>query len=186
MFALLAAAGAFVLVALAAIVLYNRLIRLRNGCDNAWSDIDVQLKRRHDLIPNLVETVRGYATHERTVFEEVTEARGRARAADEPAARADAEQALGRAITRLFAVVEAYPELRASEGFRKLQSELAAVEHDIQNARRYYNAIVRDLNTAVETIPSNVVAAGAGIGRRPYFQLDSRDEAAAPRVDLAR
>jgi LemA protein len=166
------------------IVLYNRLVSLRNASESAWSDIDVQLGRRHDLIPNLVETVKGYASHEQKTFQEVTEARSRALAASGPGEQSGAENALGRAIGHLFAVAEAYPALRASDNFRELQSELSAIEAAIQNARRYYNAIVRDLNTACDTFPSNLVAGSFGIDKREYFELESPDARQAPQVDF--
>jgi len=176
-----------VAAALVALVvgLYNRLVRLRNGSESAWSDIDVQLKRRHNLIPNLVETVKGYAQHEQTTFAEVTEARGQAQRAHGPGEQSGAESGLGRAIGRLFAVAEAYPELKANQNFQQLQSELSAIEGAIQNARRYYNAIVRDLNTACDTFPSNVVAVGFGVAKKDYFELDSRDQRVAPQVDFS-
>jgi LemA protein len=172
-------------VAGAATLLYNRLVRLRNGCESAWSDIDVQLKRRYELIPNLVETVKGYAAHERATFEEVTRARSAAMSEHTPAARGQAESELTRSLRSLFAVAERYPELRANENFLSLQSELAKLEEAIQSARRYYNAIVRDLNTAVESFPSNLVAGYFGIGRREYFELDSAAERQAPQVSFA-
>jgi LemA protein len=175
---------AVALVALG-IALYNRLVRLRNGCESAWSDIDVQLKRRHNLIPNLVETVKGYARHEQQTFAEVTEARSRAQQATGPAGQSGAESSLGRALGHLFAVAEAYPELEASENFQQLQTDLSAIEAAIQNARRYYNAIVRDLNTACDAFPSNVVAGWFGIGKRDYFELDSPEARQVPRVDFA-
>ena len=179
--AVLVVAGA---VAALLVSLYNRLVRLRNGAQGAWSDIDVQLRRRHDLVPNLVETVKGYARHEQRTFAEVTEARGRAQRAGGVSDRSGAEQDLGRAIAHLFAVAEAYPELRASENFQQLQGELSSVEEAIQNARRYYNAIVRDLNTGCETFPSNLVAGWFGISRMDYFELESPEARAAPRVDF--
>jgi len=177
------------LIALAAaaliVVLYNRLVRLRNAGENAWSDIDVQLKRRHDLVPNLVETVKGYAAHEQKTFQEVTEARGRAAQAGDRGERAGAESALSTALTHLFAVAEAYPELRASDNFQSLQGELSTIEDAIQNARRYYNAIVRDLNTACDTIPSSLVAGLFGIGKAEYFELDAHEERQAPTVSFS-
>ncbi len=173
-------------VALAAFVvgIYNRLVKLRNASESAFSDVDVQLKRRRDLIPNLVETVKGYASHEQKTFQEVTEARNRAAAATGPGEKGTAETALGRAIANVFAVAEAYPELRASENFQQLQSELSKLEDVIQNARRYYNAIVRDLNTAVETFPSNLVAGGFGFAKSEYFELDSPEDRQAPQVEF--
>jgi LemA protein len=174
------------LVALAALVvsLYNRLVRLRNASENAWSDIDVQLKRRYELIPNLVETVKGYARHEQGTFTQVTEARTRAMAASAPGEKAAAEGDLTRVLKSLFAVAEAYPELRANENFLALQGELSKVEEVIQSARRYYNAVVRDLNTACETFPSNLVASTFGFSKREYFELDAEAERSAPTVSF--
>jgi LemA protein len=174
----LAAAGAY------AVGLYNRLVRLRNGSDGAWSDIDVQLKRRCELVPNLVETVKGYAAHEAGTLERVTAARGAVLGAREPAERAAAESSLSRAIGSLLAVAEAYPQLEADEAFGTLQRELSALEDAIQNARRYYNALVRDLNTACESFPSNFVADAFGFTKRDYFELDSPEERSAPAVQF--
>ena len=165
--------------------LYNRFIRLKNGAASAWSDIDVQLKRRWELVPNLVETVKGYASHERATFEEVTRARGAAMSAAAPADKAAAETTLTTSLRSLFAVAEQYPELRANQNFLSLQQELSGLEDALQNARRYYNAVVRDLNTAVETFPGNLVAGMFGIGKREYFELGSDAERAAPRVSFA-
>jgi LemA protein len=175
-----------VLVVLGVLVvsLYNRFVRLRNGADAAWSDIDVQLKRRYELIPNLVETVKGYASHEKATFEEVTRARAGAMQAAAPADRAQAETALTASLRSLFAVAERYPELRANQNFLALQQELSTLEDAIQNARRYYNAVVRDLNTAVETFPGNLVAGMVGIGKRDYFELGSEAERTAPHVSF--
>ena len=164
--------------------IYNRLVKLRNASEGAFSDIDVQLKRRRDLIPNLVETVKGYASHEQQTFKEVTEARSRAANAAGTAEKASAESALGRAIANVFAVAEAYPELRASENFQQLQAELSKIEDAIQNARRYYNAIVRDLNTAVESFPNNLIANSFGFAKGEYFELDSPEDRQAPQVDF--
>ena len=166
------------------VVLYNRLVRLRNASEGAWSDIDVQLKRRHNLVPNLVETVKGYASHEQKTFMEVTQARGQAQRASGPAEQGGAESALTRAIGHLFAVAEAYPELRASENFQQLQGELSALEDAIQNARRYYNALVRDLNTACDTFPSNLVAGWWSIAKKEYFELDTPEARSVPAVDF--
>jgi LemA protein len=176
--------GVVVLVLLYLGWTYNRLISLNRRADGAWSDIDVQLKRRWELVPNLVETVKGYAAHERTTFEEVTRARGAAMEARDPAAKAQAETGLTQSLRSLFAVAERYPELRANQNFLALQTELSTLEEAIQNARRYYNAIVRDLNTAVETFPGNLVAGMFGIGRRDYFELGSEAERSAPRVSF--
>jgi LemA protein len=165
-----------------AITLYNRLVRLKNGSESAWSDIDVQLKRRWELIPNLVETVKGYARHEQATLEQVTAARSQAMQARTPAEHGAAEANLSGVLRSLFAVAEAYPELRANENFLGLQRELSGLEDAIQNARRYYNAIVRDLNTAIESFPANLLADSLGFARREYFELDSPGERAAPKV----
>ena len=154
------------------VILYNRLVSLRVRAQNAWSDIDVQLKRRADLVPNLVETVKGYAAHERGTLDAVTKARTNAVAAQSagPAARAQAEGELTTALRGLTVAVEAYPQLQASGGFRDLQAQLATIEDSVQNSRRYYNAVVRDLNTAISTIPSNIVAAPMGYHEMEFFE----------------
>ena len=172
-----------VLVGLALVVLYNKLVRLRNRVENAWSQVDVQLKRRYDLIPNLVETVKGYAAHERGTFDEVTEARGRAQSAGTVAEHAQAENMLTAAIGRLFAVAEAYPELRASENFQQLQSQLEETEDKIRVARQVYNDAVLTYENARETVPTNLVAGMFGFGEKPFFEVE---EAAreAPRVQF--
>ena len=164
-------------VAFLVIGLYNRLVGLRVKAQNAWSDIDVQLKRRADMVPNLVATVKGYASHERETLDSVTQARARVIAAQgaEPAARAEAEAGLTRALQGLAVTVEAYPELQAAGGFRDLQAQLATIEDAIQNARRYYNAIVRDLNTAIMTFPSNLIAGPLGFQPRQFFEADATD-----------
>jgi LemA protein len=171
--------GILVVVAVAAISIYNGLVGLRVRADNAWSDIDVQLKRRHDLIPNVVETVKGYATHERGTLEAVIAARSRAVSAESagPAERAAAEGAVTSALRGLFALAEAYPQLRAVESFTQLQTQLAQIEDAIQNARRYYNAVVRDLNTKIVQFPSNLVAGMAGIRSREFFETPESDRA---------
>jgi LemA protein len=175
-----------VLVAIAAFVvlLYNQLVKLRNASESAWSDVDVQLKRRYELIPNLVETVKGYATHERSAFDAVTKARSQAMQATTPEAKSAAEGGLSTTLKSLFAIAEAYPELKASENFKALQSELANLEDAIQNARRYYNAVVRDLNTRCEAFPSNLVASNFGFSKKQYFELDSAAERTAPKVQF--
>ena len=167
-----------------AIGYFNRLTGLRNRGQSAWSDIDVQLKRRHELVPNVVETVKGYAAHEKKTLQEVTDARARAMQPGGAAARGAAEGDLSRAITALFAVAEAYPQLRASESFLALQGQLSDLEEAIQNARRYYNAVVRDFNTACETFPGNVFAGLFGFQRRDFFGLDSPDERTPPKVSF--
>ena len=159
------------------VVLYNRLVSLRVRGENAWSDIDVQLKRRADLVPNLVSTVKGYAAHERGTLEAVTQARSRAVAAQGagPASRAQAEAELTTALRGLTVAVEAYPELQASGGFRDLQAQLANIEDAIGNSRRYYNAVVRDLNTAISTIPSKYVAGPMGYHELEFFEATAGD-----------
>lgn len=165
------------------IVTYNRLVRLRVRSQNAWSDIDVQLKRRADLVPNLVETVKGYATHESGTLQAVTEARSRVIAAQSagPAERAAAENQLTSALRGLSVVVEAYPQLQAAGGFRDLQGQLSHIEDNIQNARRYYNAVVRDLNTAIMQFPAVVVAGPMGFRPREFFEA-AEAERAVPQV----
>lgn len=165
-------------------VMYNRLVRLRNQAEGAWADIDVQLKRRYDLIPNLVETVKGYASHEKDTLEAVINARNRAMTATGPAEQAKAENMLTGALKSLFALAEAYPQLRAVEGFTKLQGSLEAIERDIQNARRYYNAVVRDLNTSVEQFPTNLVANAFRFHKHEYFELTDEAEREAPQVQF--
>jgi LemA protein len=167
-----------IVVAVAAVLLvavvyvFNRLVRLRNEVDTGWANIDVQLKRRNDLIPNLVEAVKGYAAHERGVFETVTEARAAVARASTPAAAGAADALLGQALGRLLAVAEAYPELQASQNFSELQSELTDTEDKIAAARRYYNATVLAYNTAVQTFPSLVVARSFGFRAREFFAAD--------------
>jgi LemA protein len=161
---------------------YNRLVGLSKRSDAAWSDIDVQLKRRWDLVPALIETIKGYAHHESTTLERVIEARGQAAQTASIAERGTREQGLSAAVGRLFAVAEAYPELKASQNFQDLQRNLVEIENTIQYARRYYNAVVRDWNSLVESIPSGWVATAAGYRERPYFQLDSDAQRAAPQI----
>ena len=161
--------------------MYNGLVRSRNETKNAWSQIDVQLKRRHDLIPNLVETVKGYAAHERGTFEAVTEARAAAQGARTPAEAGQAEGILSQALGRLFAVAEAYPELQADENFRQLQEELAQTENRIAVSRQVYNDTVLTYNTAIQTVPGVFFAGPFGFTRREFFEVE--DEAReAPRV----
>lgn len=172
------------LVAIFVVVIYNGLVRLKVQCDNAWSDIDVQLKRRHDLIPNLVETVKGYAGHEKSTLEGVVAARNRAMTTEGPAAKAEAEGALTTALRQVFALAEAYPQLRAVESFNQLQQTLNQIEDTIQNARRYYNAVVRDLNTKIAQFPSNIVAGMFGFKSREFFELPAAAEAEVPKVSF--
>jgi LemA protein len=173
-----------VVLVLYAVVTYNRLVRLRNQAEEAFSDIDVQLKRRHDLIPNLVETVKGYAAHERGVFENVTRARASAVAAAGPEQQAQAENQLTGAVRQLFAVAENYPDLKASQNFLELQNELTDTEDKIQASRRFYNMTVRDLNVKIEQFPSNVVARFANAQQREFFELDEPGERAVPTVSF--
>ena len=162
-----------VLLALGAVGMYNGLIKLRNLVQEAWRQIDVELKRRHDLIPNLVETVKGYAAHEKGTFEGVMQARSAAMSGGQgPAAAAQSEGMLTQALGRLFAVAEAYPDLKANSSFLALQQELTSTEDRIASGRRYYNANVRELNTKVETVPSNFVAGMFNIGREEYFEVE--------------
>jgi LemA protein len=163
--------GLVVVIAFVLIGIYNSLVQLRVRCDSAWSDIDVQLKRRHDLIPNLVETVKGYATHEKGTFENIAKFRSQAMQATTPADKAVAENQLSGALKSLFAVAENYPELKASEEFTQLQGSLNQTEDTIQNARRYYNAVVRDLNTKVQSFPSNIIAGMFGFQARQFFEV---------------
>jgi len=165
--------------------LYNRLVSLRVRSQNAWSDIDVQLKRRADLVPNLVSTVKGYAAHERETLDAVTQARTRAIAAQgaPPAQRAAAEAELTNALRGLTVAVEAYPQLQASGGFRDLQAQLATIEDAVQNARRYYNAVVRDFNTAIATVPSSFIAGPMGYKELDFFQAEEGDRA-LPKVSF--
>jgi LemA protein len=168
-----------VVIVLAVIGVYNGLVRLNVQAGNAWADIDVQLKRRYDLIPNVVETVKGYAAHERQTLEAVISARNRAVAVQGsgPAERAQAEGALTGALRGLFALAESYPQLRAVESFTQLQGTLAQIEDAIQNARRYYNAVVRDLNTRIQQFPSNLVAGLSGFKLRQFFEIPDTDRA---------
>jgi LemA protein len=170
--------GATAAVAGWLVATYNRFVTLKNRSAEGWSDIDVQLKRRHDLIPNLVQTVKGYASHEAKVFEAVTQARAQAIGAQSQHDRQAAENALTGALKSLFAVAEAYPELKASVNFAKLQDELSDTENKIQAARRFYNGLVRDLNTALETFPSNLVGNMFKFQKREFFEVDSEAEKA--------
>jgi len=171
--------GAFVLllviiggVAIIAIGMYNSLVTLRNRCDNGWSQIDVQLRRRYDLIPNLVETVKGYAKHEREVFEKVTQARAAAASAQGVKAQAEADNMLTGALKSLFAVAEAYPDLKANQNFLMLQEELAGTESKIAYARQFYNDTVMKFNMKQQVFPSNIIANMFGFKPRDYFQIE--------------
>jgi LemA protein len=164
---LLIAAGVIILWIIA---VYNGLIRLKNRTDEAWSDIDVQLKRRHDLIPNLINTVKGYAAHEKEVFEKVTEARTRAMGAGSAADKAQAENMLSQTLKSLFAVAEAYPDLKANQNFLELQRELTDTEDKIQAARRFYNGNVRDFNIKIQVFPNNMIAGSLSYTAREFFE----------------
>ncbi len=173
---IVAAAAAYVVYA------YNRLVSLRTRTDEAWSDIQVQMKRRYDLIPNLVETVKGYAAHEAGTLEAVVEARNRAMAdTGSPEHQAQSENMLQGALRQLFALAEAYPDLKANQNFSQLQAELTDTENRIKMSRRYYNGSVRDLNVMVEQFPSNLVAGQFGFSKREFFELDDEEAAAASR-----
>jgi LemA protein len=169
-------------IALYVIVVFNRLVRLRNLAREGWSGIDVQLKRRSDLVPNLVETVKAYAAHERAVLEAVTASRQSSVAADDVSRRASAENALQGALGRLFAVAEAYPQLKADKNFLALQQQLAEIEDQLQMARRYYNGSVRNLNIGIQSFPDNLLAGVLGFSELPFFELEDRSQAATPTV----
>jgi LemA protein len=176
--------GALVLIVFFLVAMYNGLVRLKVTCDNAWADIDVQLKRRYDLIPNLVETVKGYAAHEKGTLEAVINARNRAMTATGPSDKAQAENMLSGALKSLFALSEAYPQLRAIESFTSLQNSLSQIEDTVQNARRYYNAVVRDLNTKIQQFPTNIFANMLGFKPREFFEVSAPAEREAPKVSF--
>lgn len=171
-----------VFVILWLIFTYNRLITLKNRTKEAWADIDVQLKRRYNLIPNLVDTVKGYATHERELFEKVSEARSRAMGATSLKEKGDAENTLSSTLKTLFAVAENYPGLKASTNFLELQKELRDTEDKIQAARRFYNGNVRDLNIKIESFPVNIIASSFGFRKMELFELETATEREAPKV----
>ena len=176
--------GLVVLLGIGGVVVYNGLIGLKNRVEEGWRQIDVELKRRHDLIPNLVETVKGYASHERGTLEEVMQARSAAmNGGGSPAAAAQAEGQLSQALGRLMAVSEAYPDLKANQNFLALQNELTSTEDRIASSRRYYNALVRELNTKVESVPSNLIAGIAGVHKAEYFET-SAVEAVVPNISF--
>ena len=180
--------GLVVLLLLFGVVAYNRFVSQRQQIKDAYANIDTELRRRYDLIPNLVESVRGYAQHERATFEEVTRARAAAIEAQGPAQQAQAENVLTSALRSLFAVAESYPELRASENFQALQAELSNTEDRIQVSRRFYNANVREYNERVQSVPSNVIASTFGFKEEEFFEIEEADRATleqAPRVDFS-
>ena len=166
------------------VMIYNGLIRLKVRTNEAWSDIDVQLKRRYDLIPNLINTVKGYATHEKELFEKVTKARANAMNAQNPEAKAGAENMLSGALKSLFAVSENYPDLKANENFLELQRELSDTENKIQASRRFYNGNVRDLNTKIQVFPDSIVANMLKIGKREFFEIEEVKEKETPKVEF--
>lgn len=173
-----------VAVGIAIAIMYNRLVRSRNRVRSAWSDIDVQLQRRHDLVPRLVAAVDQYADYERATLEAVTELRSEAMRVADVAARGEVEEKLSKEVGRLIAVAEKYPDLKANENFLELQGELVETENYLQFARRYYNGSVRDYNTAIESVPTNIVAAMFSFEARAYFQKDSDDAANVPLVEF--
>lgn len=165
-----------IVLAVGVILMYNGLIRLKNRVDEAWSDIDVQLKRRHDLIPNLINTVKGYAAHEKEVFEKVTQARTAAMGAGTAEAKGQAENMLSGALKSLFAVAEAYPDLKANQNFLELQRELTDTEDKIQASRRFYNGNVRDFNTRIQVFPTNILAGMMGFTKRDFFEAEEGEK----------
>jgi LemA protein len=171
--------GVIAAIAIYLVLIYNRLVGLRQTVSQSWSDISVQLKQRHDLIPNLVEAVKGYAAHERGTLEAVTNARNAAIAASGPEAQAKAENMLTGALRQLFALAEAYPDLKANQNFLKLQSELSDIENKIAAARRFFNSAVQELNTAIQQFPAVLFARQMGFQEREFFELDEGERAAA-------
>jgi len=184
LFACLSVGAILVVIALAVIALYNRLVVLRNRVDNAWAQIDVQLKRRYDLIPNLVETVKGYASHEKDTLEKVIQARNMAVNATGVADQAAAENMLTGALKSLFAVAEAYPDLKANQNFMQLQEELTNTEGKISYARQFYNDTVMSFNTAIQSFPANLLAGMFGFAAREYFELEIAEQREAPQVSF--
>ncbi|MHC4783859.1 MAG: LemA family protein [Planctomycetota bacterium] len=181
---LLVVVGAIVLAAVFVIGIYNALIRLRNQVDNAWSQIDVQLKRRHDLIPNLVETAKGYMEHERGTFEAITEARSRAMGANTPAEAGKAEGALTDALSKFMLVVENYPDLKANQNFLSLQETLTSTENKIAFSRQGYNDQVLFYNNKIQMFPSNIIAGMFNFGKREFFEIENEAEREVPKVEF--
>jgi LemA protein len=171
-----------VAIVLWAVMIYNNFIRFKNNADEAWSDIDVQLKRRHDLIPNLIETVKGYMGHESNVLTAVTNARAQALTSQGATDSAKAENALSGTLKSLFAVAESYPDLKANTNFLELQRELSDTENKIQAARRFYNGTVRDMNSAIQVFPGNIISQTFGFKQRDFFELDEPAERETPQV----
>ena len=173
MIAILVILGIFIIIISVGIAIYNKLVRLRNTVKSSWSDIDVQLKKRYDLVANLVETVKGYASHEKYVFEKVAEARSMAMKAKSPVDKAKTENMFTETLKSLFAVAEAYPELKANANFMQLQNQLKELEDNIEYARRYYNAVVRDFNILIESFPSNIIATSFNFKQEEFFELEA-------------
>jgi len=171
-------------IALWAVAVYNGLVTLKNRCQEAWSDIDVQLKRRYDLIPNLVEAVKAYAGHEREIFEKVTEARSRAVSAQTVAEKGAAENALSSTLKTLFAVAENYPDLKASQNFLELQREVRDTEDKVQASRRFYNGNVRDMNTKIESFPASTIAAVFSFKKLEFFEIEEAAQRETPKVSF--
>lgn len=182
MIALFIILGVLVIALLYGVSIYNRLVKLKNLVQEAWSSIDVMLKKRHDLIPNLVETVKGYATHERETLDSVTRARTQAIGANSVEAKEAAEKNLNQAMMNLFAVAEQYPDLKANANFQQLQAELSSIENDIEKSRRYYNGTVRENNTLVESFPSNIIANMYKFEKAKFFELENIAEREVPNV----
>lgn len=182
MIAILIFLGVIALLFFYGIGIYNKLVKLRTMVEEAWSSIDVMLKKRHDLIPNLIETVKGYATHERETFDSVTRARAAAMGANTVGEKEIAEKNLNQAMMNLNAVAEQYPDLKANQNFMQLQAELSALEGDIEKSRRYYNGTVRENNILVETFPSNIIANMFKFAKSTFFELDSPAERIVPTV----
>jgi LemA protein len=178
-------AAIIIAIVLYAVVLYNRLVRQRNLVKDGWSGIDVQLRRRTDLIPNLVDTVKAYAAHERSLFEDIVRARASSIAADNVPGQALAERALQGSLGRLVALAESYPDLKANQNFLKLQEQLTEIEDQLQMARRYYNGAVRDLNIAIQSFPNTLVSRPLGFKEAPFFELEDRSDAAVPSVAIS-
>ncbi|MHC4121248.1 MAG: LemA family protein [Planctomycetota bacterium] len=183
--ALIVIAAVLVVIVLAVIVMYNALVRLRNQVDNAWSQIDVQLKRRHDLIPNLMETAKGYMKHERETFEAITEARSKAMGAGSVAEASKAEGMLGEALSKFMLVVENYPDLKANQNFLSLQEELTSTENKISFARQSFNDQVLFFNNKIQMFPSNIIAGMFAFTKRDFFEIEVAAEREVPKVDFS-
>lgn len=181
---LLILGGIILIIALYFIAVYNKLVKLRNLVQEAWSGIDVFLKKRYDLIPNLVETVKGYATHEKETLENITQARSRAMGANSVEEKQLAEKDLSRALMNVLALAENYPDLKANTNFQQLQSELSNLEGEIERARRYYNGTARDYNIMTESFPSNIVANSFKFEKYPFFEIENETERSVPNVNF--